>query len=159
MRSLPRRFRRLAVLAIVFGLAFAWQQFGPGEGPRPERGAPSSATSPGARTSDAGSPEAPAASRTAIGFRSPAQLATHFDKHGAEFRAGSAQEYLRLAQDLRDRPSGGNVLERTRADGVTTRFDRASGAFLAVNRDGSIRTFFRPNQGETYFWRQLERRN
>jgi hypothetical protein len=30
-------------------------------------------------------------------------------------------------------------------------------AFLAVNRDGTIRTFFKPNDGEAYFRRQASR--
>jgi pyocin large subunit-like protein len=49
------------------------------------------------------------------------------------------------------------VLELVRADGVITRFDRASGAFLAFEQDGVIRTFFIPNAGERYFRRQAKR--
>jgi len=33
----------------------------------------------------------------------------------------------------------GDILESVRADGVATRFDRATGSFLAYNRDGTIR--------------------
>lgn len=66
-------------------------------------------------------------------------------------------EYLHLAQSLRDRPAGGAVLEAVRGDGVVTRFDRASGAFLACDPDGTIRTFFKPHDGEAYFRRQLAR--
>lgn len=65
--------------------------------------------------------------------------------------------YLAAAQALRDAPAGGDVLELRRRDGVVTRFDRASGAFLAVNRDGTIRTFFKPNDGAAYFRRQASR--
>ncbi len=65
--------------------------------------------------------------------------------------------YLGAAQLLRDAPLGGNVLEVQRRDGVMTRFDRGSGAFLAANRDGTIRTFFKPNDGERYFRRQASR--
>jgi hypothetical protein len=56
-----------------------------------------------------------------------------------------------------DQASGTTILEAVRTDGVVTRFDRTSGAFLAVNRNGTIRTFFRPNDGERYFHRQKER--
>ena len=52
---------------------------------------------------------------------------------------------------------GGAVLEAVRRDGVVTRFDRKSGAFIAFNANGVIRTYFRPNDGERYFRRQLER--
>ncbi len=97
------------------------------------------------------------AGREAIGFRTPRALAEHFAKHGAEFRAASPQEYLALAQALRDRPAGGDVREIVRDDGVITRFDRASGAFLAFERDGVIRTLFISNDGERYFQRQAKR--
>jgi len=101
---------------------------------------------------------APAAGRESVGFRTPRALTEHFAKHGAEFRAASPTEYLALAQALRDRPAGGDVLEIVRGDGVITRFDRASGAFLAFERDGAIRTFFVPSDGERYFQRQAARR-
>jgi pyocin large subunit-like protein len=92
-----------------------------------------------------------------IGFRSDEQLTEHFRKHGREFDAGDAGAYLALAQALRDRAAGGEVVEAVRHDRVVTRYDRASGAFIAFNPDLTIRTFFRPNDGEAYFRRQLER--
>ena len=92
-----------------------------------------------------------------LGFRDPALLAEHFRKHGAEFGGATKIEYLRLAQLLRDRAAGGPVREGVRQDGVVTRFDRQTGAFLALDPDGTIRTFFRPNDGERYFDRQLRR--
>lgn len=93
----------------------------------------------------------------AIGFRDAGHLAEHFHKHGGEFGAITQTEYLRRAQLLRDRPAGGDILESVREDGVVTRFDRREGDFLAADRDGVIRTFFRPNDGEAYFQRQLKR--
>ncbi len=87
------------------------------------------------------------------------RLAEHFEKHGVEFPGASQADYLALAQKLRDAPVGGDVLETVRpADGVISRFDRATGAFLAVDADGTIRTFFKPNDGESYFRRQANRR-
>ena len=65
--------------------------------------------------------------------------------------------YLRLAQLLRDRPKGSDVLEFVRNDAVTCKFDRATGAFIAYDSDGTIRTFFRPTDGEAYFERQKYR--
>jgi len=62
-----------------------------------------------------------------------------------------------MAQDLRDRRAGRSVLEFSRRDGVITRFDRKSGSFLAFNRNLTIRTFFKPNDGEAYFKRQQRR--
>jgi hypothetical protein len=91
-----------------------------------------------------------------VGFHSQERLLEHFARHGREFGAHTPEAYLRLAQDLRDRPVGGSLLEIVRADGVITRFDRASGAFLAFGPDGAIRTFFKPIRGEEYFRRQAE---
>jgi pyocin large subunit-like protein len=92
------------------------------------------------------------------GFRSRAQLDEHFQKHGAEFGAIGKAEYLRLAQELRDAPAGGPILEARRPNGEFSRFDRRHGYFGAYNPDGTIRTFFIPNDGERYFRRQERRR-
>jgi pyocin large subunit-like protein len=91
------------------------------------------------------------------GFRSRAQLDEHFAKHGGEFGAISKAEYLRLAQELRDAPPGGPILEARRPNGEFSRFDRRHGYFGAYNPDGTIRTFFIPNNGERYFQRQARR--
>ena len=102
---------------------------------------------------------APSASpaRAGAGFRSEARFREHFDKHGHEFGRITAAEYLALARTLRDRPPGPRVLEAVRPDGVISRFDRDAGAFLAFDRDGTIRTFFKPRDGEAYFRRQRDR--
>jgi pyocin large subunit-like protein len=92
------------------------------------------------------------------GFRSRAQLDEHYQKHGAEFGAISKAEYLHLAQELRDARVGGPILEARRPNGEFSRFDRRHGYFGAYNRDGTIRTFFIPNDGERYFRRQARRR-
>ncbi|MEP6574692.1 MAG: hypothetical protein ABJD11_18470 [Gemmatimonadota bacterium] len=91
------------------------------------------------------------------GFRTTELLAEHFRKHGAEFGRISSAEYLLEAQALRDRPASGGVLELARGDGTITRFDQGSGAFIAFDADGTIRTFFKPNDGEAYFRRQGRR--
>lgn len=112
------------------------------------------------RRSIADAPAAPLASitpRDHIGFASRQKLVEHYEKHGREFGAINQAEYLRQAQALRDRPAGGEVLEMVRADGVITRFDRATGAFLAYNPNAIIRTYFKPNDGEAYFRRQSKR--
>ncbi len=70
--------------------------------------------------------------RPAIGFATPQKLSDHYKKHGREFGKITREEYLRLAQTLRD--------------------------FLACNANGTIRTFFKPNDGEKYFRRQAGRK-
>lgn len=92
-----------------------------------------------------------------VGFRSATRLDEHFRKHGREFGDVDRARYLLLAQTLRDAPVGGDILEARRADGVITRFDRSTGGFIAFNRDLTIRTFFRPDDGIAYFRRQARR--
>ena len=91
------------------------------------------------------------------GFRSSAQLSEHYAKHGAEFGNIDKQEYLTLAQELRDAPASGPILEARRSNGEFSRFDRRRGYFGAYNADRTIRTFFIPNDGERYFHRQARR--
>jgi pyocin large subunit-like protein len=91
------------------------------------------------------------------GFRSKSQFDEHYRKHGAEFGGISQQEYLRLAQALRDAPAGGPILQAVRPDGGFTRFDKSKGYFGAYNRDRTSRTVFIPNDGERYFHRQAKR--
>jgi pyocin large subunit-like protein len=91
------------------------------------------------------------------GFRTQALFDEHYQKHGREFGNITQIEYLRLAQELRDAPVGGPILEARKAGGIVTKFDRRSGAFGAYNANRTIRTFFKPNDGERYFRRQADR--
>jgi pyocin large subunit-like protein len=92
-----------------------------------------------------------------VGFSSRQKWLDHFDKHGYEFGDITADEYLRQAQTLRDSAVNANILESVRRDGVVTRFDKQAGTFLAFNPDLTIRTYFKPNDGANYFWRQSKR--
>jgi pyocin large subunit-like protein len=88
------------------------------------------------------------------GFRNDHYLDEHYTKHGPEFGNISKQDYLKMAQNLRDAKVGPDVLEATRPDGGGTRFDKRKGWFVAFDADGTIRTFFVPNDGVRYFYRQ-----
>jgi len=92
-----------------------------------------------------------------VGFVDQRRLDEHYEKHGAAFGRITRQDYLHQAQLLRDAKASDPILETVRSDGVTTRFDRQTGAFIAFNANGVIRTFFKPNDGERYFRRQAER--
>ena len=61
-------------------------------------------------------------------LRRSRRLDEHYEKHGAEFGNISKQDYLHQAQLLRDAKVEGPILQTVRADGVTTRFDRQTGA-------------------------------
>ncbi len=97
--------------------------------------------------------------RPDIGFASRQKLLDHYRKHGREFGSITMEQYLRGAQELRDRPAGGAILEAARPDGSVTRFDRDSGDFIAFGRDGVIRTYFKPTGGEAYYQRQLRKKH
>lgn len=154
-----RAFRSFLFAAICIALG-TWLLLNP----RGSRSAPepiTSAPAPAAPSTSATPvpPAAPSAAPSAIGFRTAERLADHFAKHGAEFSAPNAQAYLVLAQTLRAAPVGGTVQEIVRpTDGVISKFDRQTGAFIAFDADSTIRTFFKPNDGEAYFKRQARRR-
>lgn len=151
MNGLPTTGRRVALVIVL--LILVASRVWPGHG----TAAPANPATPSAAPLAPAPTVGPAPVHSDIGFSTRAHLEEHFHKHGAEFHAASAADYLRLAQALRDRAAGGDVLEAVRADGTITRFDRESRAFLAFDRDGVIHTFFRPNDGEAYFRRQLNR--
>lgn len=112
------------------------------------RSAPTGSSNPGSASSNRSDPRL-----RAIGFRSQQRLDDHYRKHGREFGNISKREYLAVAQDLRDAPLSKRVIETTQKDGTISRFDRSTGAFTAFDRDLTIRTLFKPNDGENYFWR------
>ena len=144
----------LAVIIAVLAAVFA------SRAPRTPAAAPAAppSTAPAPRAERAApTPAATPVTDASPGFASRQRWIEHFEKHGGEFPGLDANGYLRAAQQLRDAPAGGLILEARRKDGVITRFDRGSGAFLAANRDRTIRTFFRPNDGESYFRRQASR--
>jgi pyocin large subunit-like protein len=146
--GLPWRVLLTAALAAV-SLFLYWSNVG-------DRGPTSVAREP-ATVGETTVGETATRTRSNVGFASERRLDEHYAKHGGEFGRITRQDYLRQAQLLRDAPAGGPILETVRTDGVTTRFDRQTGAFGAYNRDGTIRTFFKPNDGERYFRRQAER--
>ncbi len=144
----------IAILTAIFGGRLTRHQSPATVPASPPASAPS--VSPRGPDAAAGAPSA-ASRRESPGFTTHAHLVEHFEKHGAEFPGLTIDTYLQAAQTLRDAPAGGDILELRRNDGVVTRYDKQSGAFLAANRDRTIRTFFRPNDGEAYFRRQAAR--
>lgn len=150
--GLPWRRLLTAALAVVAIFLF-WSQVS-------ERGgriSPREQATTEARDTAAREPGAARGWGTTVGFADARRLDEHFDKHGTEFGRITKQDYLRQAQLLRDARVADPILETVRRDGVTTRFDRQTGAFIAFNPNGVIRTFFKPNDGERYYRRQAER--
>jgi hypothetical protein len=85
------------------------------------------------------------------GFRTSLLLENHFARYGSQFGRINSQEYLRLAQHLRDATPGKNILISRRPDGGGSKFDVKRGWFVAYDGDGTLRTFFVPRDGVRYF--------
>ena len=85
------------------------------------------------------------------GFRTPHLLQDHFAKFGKQFGSITIDQYLHLAQQLRDANPGKNILISKRADGGGSKFDVKRGWFVAYDGDGTLRTFFIPKDGLRYF--------
>jgi len=96
---------------------------------------------------------APLSAAGGRGFRTLHLLEEHYAKYGPDFGKISQDQYLKLAQQLRDSRPGKNVLE-ARMPGGGAKFDKRYGWFVAYNADGTIRTFFIPKEGIRYFARQ-----
>jgi len=88
------------------------------------------------------------------GFRTQHLLDDHYAKHGHKFGNVTRDQYLKMAQQLRDSRPGKNVLEAKRPDGGGAKFEKRYGWFVAYDSDGTLRTFFVPNDGIRYFERQ-----
>jgi len=88
------------------------------------------------------------------GFRTQHLLEENFARHGREFGNITQDQYLRMAQQLRDARPGKNVLMAKRAGGGASKFDKRSGWFVTYDPDTTIRMFFIPNEGIRFFERQ-----
>ena len=80
-------------------------------------------------------------------------LQDHFDRHGGDFKAKVPDDYARMAWEFLQRGKRGEVLVKIDDEGVLRLFDVKSRAFAAYNRDGTTKTYFKPNSRD-YFDRQ-----
>ena len=80
-------------------------------------------------------------------------LPDHFARHGRDFKAKNADDYARMAWEFRQRAKADGLLIKVDSEGVERIYDPKSGAFGAYNRNGTTKTFFKPNSGD-YFDRQ-----
>jgi len=88
------------------------------------------------------------------GFRTPHLLEDHFSRFGSQFGQVNIQQYLHLAQQLRDAQPSKNILISKRPDGGGAKFDLRRGWFVAYDGDGTLRTFFIPAEGVRFFEKQ-----
>lgn len=65
----------------------------------------------------------------------------HFERHGDEFSAKTADEYEKMAEKFMYGPLPPGVKECKRTDGVIVRFDPATAAFGTMSKDKRIYTY------------------
>ncbi len=80
-------------------------------------------------------------------------LPDHFARHGADFHARDADDYARMAWEFGQRSKQGEFDTKVDEEGTRRVFDPRTGAFAAYNRDGTTKTYFKPNSRD-YFARQ-----
>jgi hypothetical protein len=78
----------------------------------------------------------------------PETLADHFNRHGPDFDAKSAEDYARRANQFFERRA--QFPTKVDSDGVIRVYDPRTNTFGSYNPDGTTRTFFKPTK-PTYF--------
>ena len=94
--------------------------------------------------------DAPATRLTWGNIRS---LRDHFDRHGRDFAAKSPDDYAAQAWRFRERAVAGRLPMKLDTDGTVRVFDPKTRAFASFNRDGTTKTYFRPDN-PSYWQRQ-----
>lgn len=85
-------------------------------------------------------------------FRKVQYLQEHFERHGAEFGYGSADEYLAGANRV---VASSEALHKLEAeDGDDVYYLESTNEFVIVSTDGYLRTYFKPDDGKAYFDKQ-----
>jgi hypothetical protein len=72
-------------------------------------------------------------------------LTDHFNRHGAEFGARTADEYARMASDFLDESRARGLPTKIGPDGTIRVYDPGTNTFGAYNPDGSTKTFYHPD--------------
>jgi len=124
-------------------------------------GVPVPAISPGTATTSP-RPAPPATSSAAKRSAPPAaqtwgnlySLQDHFERHGRDFRATSADDYARQAWEFFERAKDeGLPAKYDESDGTFRVYDPHTGSFGAYNQRGKTKTYFKPGSAG-YFERQ-----
>jgi hypothetical protein len=81
-------------------------------------------------------------------------LQDHFDRHGADFQSSSPDDYAAQAWHFLQRGKAGQIpMKWDDTDSSLRVYDPKTRAFAAYNRDGTTKTYFRPNSA-SYWQRQ-----
>ena len=83
----------------------------------------------------------------------PASLQDHFNRHGRDFNAKNPDDYARQAWEFLQRAQAEGWPMKLDEEGVRRVLDPKTRAFAAYNRNGTTKTFFKP-ESRDYFERQ-----
>jgi pyocin large subunit-like protein len=75
----------------------------------------------------------------------PETIQDHFERHGPDFGARSAEEYVQQSQDFYIRAQEEGLPTKIDSLGVVRVYDPETNTFGAYNMNGSTRTFFKPS--------------
>ena len=75
----------------------------------------------------------------------PVFLADHFQRHGQDFGAGTAQIYEAMADTFLGESLGSTTQECIRTTGDILRYDSVSDEFGILAANGVIRTYYKPS--------------
>ena len=82
----------------------------------------------------------------------PASLPDHFERHGPDFDAKSAEDYAAKAWLFRELARARGLPMKLDTDGTVQIWDGVTRSFAAYNRDGTAKTFFKP--GSPGYWQR-----
>lgn len=93
-----------------------------------------------------------------VRFETPEKMQKHYDKHIDKYGNISISEYIALANELVNAKDTDDIERIVRSDESTAIYRFSTNDFLVITKDGYIRTFFKPDDGEAY-WREEHERN
>ena len=98
------------------------------------------------------SDEEGSAQESAYCFRTQELLEQHYEKHGREMGFASPEEYEQAAAAVITDPRALHKIEKE--DGDDVYYIEETNEFVVVSTDGYIRTYFLPDSGKEYYYRQ-----
>ncbi len=90
---------------------------------------------------------------TRLTWGNMASLQDHFARHSGDFGAKSPDDYAAQAWRFRERAVAEHLPMKLDTDGTVRAWDPKSRAFASYNRDGTTKTYFRPDS-PSYWQRQ-----
>ena len=92
-----------------------------------------------------------------VRFETPEKMQKHYDKHIDKYGNISISEYIALANELVNAKDTDDIERIVRSDESTAIYRFSTNDFLVITKDGYIRTFFKPDDGEAYCREEHER--